>query len=109
MKNPPWDQRIARVLVRPLVKTPVTPNQLTIFTLLIALPAGTWAALHEGRISDAIVRVTSHERPAHLNFVICFRDEVTAHNELVLAGVGAITPNSVLGRACLAYSTSNQT
>mgnify|MGYP002526159774 CR=1 FL=1 len=37
MKNPPWDQRIARVLVRPLVKTPVTPNQLTIFTLLIAL------------------------------------------------------------------------
>ena len=37
MKSPPWDQRIARVLVRPLVKTPVTPNQLTIFTLLIAL------------------------------------------------------------------------
>lgn len=37
MKNPPWDQRIAKVLVRPLVKTPVTPNQLTIFTLLIAL------------------------------------------------------------------------
>ena len=37
MKNPPWDQRIARVLVRPLVKTPVTPNQLTVFTLLIAL------------------------------------------------------------------------
>ena len=37
MKNPPWDQRIARVLVRPLVKSPVTPNQLTIFTLLVAL------------------------------------------------------------------------
>ncbi|MFI2840241.1 ABC transporter permease [Mycolicibacterium sp. PDY-3] len=27
--------------------------------LLIALPAGTWAALHEGRVSDALVRVTS--------------------------------------------------
>lgn len=37
MKNPPWDQRIARVMVRPLVKTPITPNQVTIFTLLIAL------------------------------------------------------------------------
>jgi peptide/nickel transport system permease protein len=27
--------------------------------LLIAIPAGIWAALHEGRLSDAIVRVTS--------------------------------------------------
>lgn len=30
-----------------------------VLALLIALPAGTWAALHEGRSSDAIVRVTS--------------------------------------------------
>src|SRR6201999_3040907 len=30
-----------------------------IIALLIALPAGIWSALHEGRISDAIVRVTS--------------------------------------------------
>ena len=37
MKNPPWDQRIARVLVRPLVRSPVTPNQLTVVTLLVAL------------------------------------------------------------------------
>jgi len=37
MKSPPWDQRIARIFVRPLVATPITPNQLTIFTLLIAL------------------------------------------------------------------------
>lgn len=37
MKNPPWDQRIARVLVRPLARTPLTPNQLTIFTLVVAL------------------------------------------------------------------------
>ena len=33
----PWDQRAARVLVRPLVHSPVTPNQLTFFTLLLAL------------------------------------------------------------------------
>lgn len=37
MKNPPWDQRIARVLVRPLVRTPLTPNQLTVFTLVVAV------------------------------------------------------------------------
>jgi phosphatidylglycerophosphate synthase len=37
MKNPPWDQRIARVLVRPLARTPVTPNQVTVFTLAVAL------------------------------------------------------------------------
>jgi peptide/nickel transport system permease protein len=30
-----------------------------IIALLIALPAGIWAALREGRVSDAIVRVTS--------------------------------------------------
>ncbi len=37
MKNPPWDQRIARILVKPLVSTPITPNQLTFFTLAVAL------------------------------------------------------------------------
>lgn len=37
MKTPPWDQRIARVLVKPLVKSPVTPNQITMFTLAVAL------------------------------------------------------------------------
>jgi len=55
---------------------------------------------------EQIVRLAMQERPAHLNFVICFRDEGAAHNELVLAGAGATTPNSVLGRACLAYDTS---
>ena len=47
MKNPPWDQRLARVLVKPLVKSPVTPNQLTIFTLLIALGGAGMLALGE--------------------------------------------------------------
>ncbi|MGH6660328.1 MAG: CDP-alcohol phosphatidyltransferase family protein [Rhodospirillales bacterium] len=37
MVNPPWDQRIARVLVKPLVKSPVTPNQITIVSLVVAL------------------------------------------------------------------------
>ena len=41
MKNPPWDQRIARVLVRPLVRSPVTPNQLTVVTMIVAL-SGAW-------------------------------------------------------------------
>ncbi|MBL6928883.1 MAG: CDP-alcohol phosphatidyltransferase family protein [Rhodospirillales bacterium] len=37
MKNAPWDQRAARILVRPLVHTSVTPNQVTIVTLIFAL------------------------------------------------------------------------
>ncbi len=37
MTTPPWDQRIARVLVRPLARTPLTPNQLTVITLIVAL------------------------------------------------------------------------
>ena len=37
MENPPWDQRIARVLVKPLVNSPITPNHLTVVTLAVAL------------------------------------------------------------------------
>ncbi len=33
----PWDQRLARIIVRPLVGTPVTPNQLTTLRLLTGL------------------------------------------------------------------------
>ncbi|MCH8237105.1 MAG: CDP-alcohol phosphatidyltransferase family protein [Proteobacteria bacterium] len=50
MKSPPWDQRIARVLVRPLVKTPVTPNQLTLFTLAVAL-SGAGLLADGGRVT----------------------------------------------------------
>ncbi len=35
----PWDQRVARVLVRPLAATPVTPNQVTALTLVLAVIA----------------------------------------------------------------------
>ena len=37
MNMMPWDQRVARVLVRPLAKTPITANHLTSVTLLVAL------------------------------------------------------------------------
>ena len=33
----PWDQRAARILVRPLVRTKITPNHLTIMTLALAI------------------------------------------------------------------------
>lgn len=36
MTGPPWDQRLARIFVRPLSATPITPNQLTVLTLLMA-------------------------------------------------------------------------
>ncbi len=36
---PPWDQRLASIMVRPLARTPITPNQLTIVTLLLAMAA----------------------------------------------------------------------
>ncbi len=33
----PWDQRLARIIVRPLARTAITPNQITILTLILAL------------------------------------------------------------------------
>lgn len=52
MKSPPWDQRAARILVRPLVKTPVTPNQLTIVTLALALMGAGLFAVGERSATD---------------------------------------------------------
>ncbi len=40
MNDPPYDQRIARVLVRPLARLGATPNQVTAVSLLLALGAG---------------------------------------------------------------------
>ena len=45
MKNPPYDQRIARVLVRPLARLGATPNQVTAVSLVLALGAGALFAL----------------------------------------------------------------
>ncbi len=45
MKKPPYDQRIARVLVRPLARLGVTANQITAASLVLALGAGALFAL----------------------------------------------------------------
>ena len=39
MTRAPWDQRLARVLVRPLAGRPVTPNHITAASLFVALAA----------------------------------------------------------------------
>ena len=45
MDKPPYDQRLARLMVRPLAHTAVTPNHLTALTLLLALGAACLFAL----------------------------------------------------------------
>ncbi|MBO6521907.1 MAG: CDP-alcohol phosphatidyltransferase family protein [Rhodospirillales bacterium] len=47
MKNPPYDQRIAAWMVRPLVRTPVTPNHVSMVTLFIALTGAALLATGE--------------------------------------------------------------
>lgn len=37
MTQTPWDQRIAMVCVKPLAQTRITPNQVTLLTLIMAL------------------------------------------------------------------------
>lgn len=66
MKTDPWDQKAARVLVRPLVKTPIHPNHLTIFNIIVAL-AGCWlialgdpASLSWGATLFALSRFLDH-------------------------------------------------
>ncbi len=52
MKSLPWDQRIARVAVRPLVRTSVTPNQLTAATLLLAVAGAALFAVGDQRAAN---------------------------------------------------------
>ena len=52
MKHPPWDQRIARVLVRPLLRTPITPNQLTAATLVLALSGAALFAVGDPKAAN---------------------------------------------------------
>ncbi len=40
MTQLPWDQRLARILVRPLASTPVHPNHLTALSLALGLASG---------------------------------------------------------------------
>jgi peptide/nickel transport system permease protein len=50
---------VAQILVERLPATVSLAVVGIVIALLIALPAGIWSALREGRLSDAIVRVTS--------------------------------------------------
>jgi len=45
---PPWDQRLARILVRPLARTGVTPNQITTFALAVGLTGAALLATGDG-------------------------------------------------------------
>ena len=52
MKNAPWDQQIASILVRPLVHTAVTPNQITVLTLVLALGGAGLLAAGDARAAN---------------------------------------------------------
>ncbi|MHA1599875.1 MAG: CDP-alcohol phosphatidyltransferase family protein [Alphaproteobacteria bacterium] len=48
----PYDQRIARILVRPLARIGITPNQITAFTLVLALAASWLFALGDTALAN---------------------------------------------------------
>jgi archaetidylinositol phosphate synthase len=64
--QPPYDQRLARVMVRPLIRAGVTPNQVTTLTLALALFAsaliasGTSPHIHVGAGLFALSRFLDH-------------------------------------------------
>lgn len=49
----PWDQRLARAAVRPLVRTPVHPNHLTALGLVVGLAAAGLFATGSASAADA--------------------------------------------------------
>ena len=51
-KTIPWDQRLARILVRPLARTPATPNQITAFTLVLALAGAVLLGTGDTQLAD---------------------------------------------------------
>ncbi|MGQ0677360.1 MAG: CDP-alcohol phosphatidyltransferase family protein [Rhodospirillales bacterium] len=66
MDQPPFDQRLARVLVRPLARTPLTPNQMTTITVVLAflgaglIGVGHGPAIHWGAGIFALARFLDH-------------------------------------------------
>ncbi len=52
MDKPPYDQRLAALMVRPLARTPITPNQITAVTLLIAIGAAGLFAQGDARAAN---------------------------------------------------------
>jgi phosphatidylglycerophosphate synthase len=49
--TPPWDQRLAHLMVRPLAATRVTPNQITTLSLAIGLLAA-WLYAQGGAVAN---------------------------------------------------------
>jgi phosphatidylglycerophosphate synthase len=66
MNKPPFDQRLARILVRPLIRTGMTPNQMTTVTLVLAAVGAVLIALgeapqiHWGAALFALARFLDH-------------------------------------------------
>lgn len=66
MSRIPLDQRLAGVLVRPLANTPITPNQVTGFSLVLSLAGagmfawGEGAAIHWGAAIFVLSRFIDH-------------------------------------------------
>lgn len=62
----PWDQRVARILARPLVGTPVSPNQVTLVTIMLTLAGavllglGSTPAIHWGAGLFVLGRFLDH-------------------------------------------------
>ena len=61
----PWDQQLARALVRPLASLPITPNQITGVSLLIGLTAGWFyaqgsSAMHWGALFFVLATFLDH-------------------------------------------------
>ncbi len=106
-----WDQAIARTLVRPLVGTSVTPNQITTLRLLIGLAAcallaaGENALLHVGAGLFLLSNLTDHadgelarmtgrtSRFGHFYDLVC---DALVHT-LVFAALGFGLRNGALG------------
>lgn len=63
-ENIPYDQRLARWLVRPLARTPVHPNHLTGISLLLGIAAGalfaTGGAEHWAALAYVLAVFTDH-------------------------------------------------
>jgi|GEM_PF-341929 len=49
---PPYDQRLARLMVRPLAQTPIRPNHITGLTLLMTFGAGGLFALGDDALAN---------------------------------------------------------
>ena len=66
MKMTLWDQRLAAILVRPLVKTPVTPNHVTTLSLAVGLVGAGLLAAGESSLANwgaglfMVARVLDH-------------------------------------------------